>query len=164
LKSSRFVWVGSKRVFFIVNFMQLVYKRLERVYFVEDFFLGSARPGFSFRPEFFKAVAEETGFLFVEIEAFSVVFFVDLVEDQIEIGLDIIDHFINLPHSLRDFTILDFAYLNNTYTGFFNGLNVTVSDLFNVGDQLRIIFIESLLLGVESLANLMELRGLLMIL
>jgi hypothetical protein len=144
--------------------MQLVYKRLERVDFAEDFFLGSAGPGFGFGTEFLEAVAEETGFLFVEIEAFSVVLFVDLVEDEIEIGLDIIEHLINLPHSLRDFTILDFAYLNNTYTGFFNGLNVTISDLFNVSDQLRIIFIESLPLGVESLANLMELRGLLVVL
>ena len=41
---------------------------------------------------------------------------------------------------------------------------MTVSDLFDVGNQFRIVFVEGLLFGVESCANIIELRGFLVIL
>lgn len=109
-------------------------------------------------------MAEKAGLLFVEIEALGIVLFVNLVENQIKIGLNVIEHQINLSYSLRDFAILDFAYLNNIDAGFFNGLNMAVSNLFDVGNQFRIVFAEGLLLGVESLTNIIELRRLLVIL
>jgi hypothetical protein len=109
-------------------------------------------------------VAEKTGLLFVEIEALGIVLFIDSVENEIKIGLNVIEHLINLCDSLRDFSILYFTYLNNINTGLFNGLNMTVSDLFNVGNQFRIVFVEGLPLGVESCANIIELRRLLVIL
>ncbi len=109
-------------------------------------------------------MAEKTGLLFVEIEALGIILFIDLVENHIKIGVNVIEHLINLCYSLRDFSILYFAYLNNINAGLFNGLNMTVSDLFDVGNQFRIVFVEGLLLGVESCANIIELRGFLVIL
>lgn len=72
--------------------------------------------------------------MFVEIEALGIVLFIDPVENQIKIRLNVIEHLINLSYSLRDFAILDFAYLNNINAGLFNGLNMAVSDLFDVGN------------------------------
>ncbi len=147
-----------------MNFMQLVDKGLEWTDFGENLLFGSAGPWTGFGAEFLKTVAEKTGLLFVEIEALGIVLFIDSVENEIKIGLNVIEHLINLCDSLRDFSILYFTYLNNINTGLFNGLNMTVSDLFNVGNQFRIVFVEGLPLGVESCANIIELRRLLVIL
>lgn len=117
-----------------MDFMQLVDKGLEWADFGEDLLLGSAGPWIGFGAEFLKTVAEKASLLFVEIEALGIVLFIDSVENQIKIRLNVIEHLINLSYSLRDFAILDFAYLNNINAGLFNGLNMAVSDLFDVGN------------------------------
>jgi hypothetical protein len=91
-------------------------------------------------------VAEDTGLLFVEIVAFGVAELIDLINDHIKIGFNIINYFIDFIDSLGDFTILNFTYLNHVDTGLLDGLNMAVTDLLDVGDQLGIIVDECLFL------------------
>ncbi len=91
-------------------------------------------------------MAEDTGLLFVEIVAFGVAELIDLINDHIKIGFNIINYFIDFIDSLGDFTILNFTYLNHVDTGLLDGLNMAVTDLLDVGDQLGIIVDECLFL------------------
>ena len=147
-----------------MNLMQFVDKFLEWMNFIENFLLRGTGPGFGLWAEFLQSMVENAWFLFIEIIALSIVLLINLIEYHFHVSFDIIDHLMDFSNSLRDFSILDFAYLNNIDTSLFDGLDMTVPNLFDVGDQFRIVMGEGLFLGVEGLADLGQLRGFLSIL
>ena len=98
-------------------------------------------------------MAEDTGLLFVEIVAFGVAELIDLIDNHIKIVFNIMNYFIDFIDSLGDFSILNFTHLNHIDAGLLDGLNVAVTDLLDIGDQLGIIVDQGLFFTREGLTN-----------
>lgn len=105
-----------------MDFVELIDELFESVYFLEDFRLGGTGPRFGLSSQLLEPVAENSLFLFVELEAFGVTMVVDLLKDFLHVFFDVFDHFFDFADCLFDFSVLDFANLNRLGAGFLNCL------------------------------------------
>lgn len=89
---------------------------------------------------------KDTLLLFIELIALSIILLIHLRDDIIQIALDITDHLLNLPQCFLNLPPLNLTHLHRVNRRLVDSLQMNVTNLLYVIQQLIVVCGEGLLL------------------
>lgn len=123
----------------VSNLVQLVYEWLEVFYLALYFLLGGAGPGLGLGAKLLKPMAEDALFLPIERKALNIAILINLIDYALHVVLDVIDHLLDLFQCLLDLPLLNLANLNCIDAFLLYGLQMDISYLLDIWDQLAVV-------------------------